>query len=946
MKYVFPDKTTIMKKIILLFLLCASTLLNAQSSYRDLPGKWRLGFNMGGIWESSDVKPIPGLGGGFVLEKILNKRADAFLGFSLGFRYLGGRTYGINGTPTYDIANNEALNGTFNKAIRYDSVPGFFYANHKTFIQEGALELKMNFPNLERKTGIIFHLWGGIGIGKYKTWIDALDKDGKMYDFSNIKNQNATQSDLSHIFDNKYETLAQGSGTNGTLCFIPSLGVGLGYRLGKGVALVFEEKVSFPGTNLLDGIEYPKNCPITGSKDFYNYTSVGIVFTFYGNHSSSGSSTSTGNTTGTQTTTTTKHATYIPPPPVVYPPTVVITYPGNNFQSPYDYTTVNASLTNVSSAQQINISQNGYAINHFTYNANNGTLHFQTFLSQGANNFVITASNQGGTASQALTIHYNPIVFNSGGFTTGTTTTTTTTGTVVTTGTVTPSHTVTTTTTTGTVVTTGTVTPTHTVTTTTTGTVSPSHTVTPTLTVTTTGTVSPTHTVNPTLTVTPTGSVTPTGTVSIGTATVSPTGTVTSTLSGTISPVHGVPVKPVVTFIDPASYSSETTSDSYNVTGTVLNVSNSSQVSITVNGTNLSAFTYNNSNRQVNFTTNLQLGYNTITITGTNSAGSDTKSEIINHKPAGKPPKVVISNPSTSPFTSLQNNVIVSGYVYNVLSSANVNVTANGAPTTFNYNIYTHEISVAAYLVAKNTTVKISATNEVGSDAQSIELIYKEQIVINPKGDSSRSVLNIPTVTTETRTQEHGGGIHGSHNFPEINVLSPSVDPFYTNTGNISISATIDYIVNPADVTVTYNGIQVSVTFDMGSKYLNFSSPLKPGLNTFMINAANQNGSKSKPININYTPIIVNTAPAGNSGGGNNNNSGPTFNHGGWHIGGGNNTSPSPNTSPNSFPPNNGGQTSPVKPNFNTSPAPPVKPANNDAAPPSSPQIKFGSRPR
>jgi hypothetical protein len=338
----------------------------------------------------------------------------------------------------------------------------------------------------------------------------------------------------------------------------------------------------------------------------------------------------------------------------------------------------------------------------------------------------------------------------------------------------------------------------------------------------------------------------------------------------------------------------------------------------------------------------LQLGYNTITITGTNSAGSDTKSEIINHKPAGKPPKVVISNPSTSPFTSLQTNVIVSGYVYNVLSSANVNVTADGAPTTFNYNIYTHEISVAAYLVAKNTTVKISATNEVGSDAQSIELIYKE-LVINPKRDSVRTVLTIPTVTTETRTQEHGGAIHGSHNFPEINVLSPSVDPFYTNTGNVSVSATVDYIVNPADVTVTYNGIQVSVTFDMGSKYLNFSSPLKPGLNTFIINAANQNGSKSKPVNINYTPITVNPTPPANSGGGNNNNSsGPTFNHGGWHIGGGNNTntSPPPNTIPN-----NGGQTSPVKPNFNNSPAPPVK--NNDTAPPSPPQIKFGGgRPR
>ncbi|HWY38197.1 MAG TPA: hypothetical protein VNY73_06530, partial [Bacteroidia bacterium] len=75
-----------MKKVILLLLMASLCgFVNAQSSYTDMPGRWRLGFNMGGIWESSDVKPIPGLGGGFTLEKILNKRSDAFLGFSLGF---------------------------------------------------------------------------------------------------------------------------------------------------------------------------------------------------------------------------------------------------------------------------------------------------------------------------------------------------------------------------------------------------------------------------------------------------------------------------------------------------------------------------------------------------------------------------------------------------------------------------------------------------------------------------------------------------------------------------------------------------------------------------------------------------------------------------------------------------------------------------------------------
>ncbi len=879
-------KTTTMKKVILLFLLVLSGLVNAQNSYTDLPGRWRLGFNMGAIWESSDVKPIPGLGGGFNIEKILNKRSDVFLGFSLGFRYLGGRTFGLNTSPTYDLANNKALNGTFNPAVNYDTVPGFFYANHKTFIQEGALELKMNFPSLEKRTGIIFHLWGGIGIGKYKTWIDALDKDGKMYNFSSLQSQSVSQSDLSRIFDKNYETLAQGSGTNGTLCFIPSIGIGLGYRLGKGVALVFEHKISFPGTNLLDGIEYPKNCPVTGSKDFYNYTSVGLVFTFYGGHHATQTGTTTNNTvytntTGTQTVTNTNNTNYTPP--VVYPPTVVITYPANNYSSPYDYTTVNATLQNVSSSQQISISQNGYAINHFTFNAYNGTLHFQTFLSQGVNNFVVVASNQGGTASQGLTINYIPVQ--------------TFTATTIPTNTVVSTNTITTTTqtltiNTNTLVATNTVVTTHTAVAT--HTVAPTTTVSPTFTFSNTGTITPTNTVVPTFT-------------SIATNTVVPNNNIHGTATAEV-------IKPIVTFIDPSVYPTETTSETYNVNATVFNISTNSQVSVTVNGNSLTQFTYNATTKTVSFLINLQLGYNTITITGTNGGGSDSKSAIINHKPTVKPPKVSITNPSSSPFTTLQNNVIISGYVYNVISSANITVTANGAPTTFNYNMSTHEINVPVYLTVSNTQVNISATNTFGSDAQSIELVFKK--VVADSGTSANT-------GTGGNTTGGMGGIHGNHSKPEITVLSPVADPFYTNTGVVSVSANVNNVLDANKVFVSYNGIQVSFTYDINSKHLNFSSPLKPGLNTFVIDASNPYGAASKSININYTPINVNP-----NSGGNNNSSGPSYNHGGWNIGGiinnsgGNNNSTNNGGSQNPPPHKvnqDGGQANPPAP-INTNP--------------------------
>src|SRR6185369_6947109 len=146
------------------------------------------------------------------------------------------------------------------------------------------------FPAFEQRTHLIFHIWGGIGIGKFKTWIDAKDKAGNMYNLSTLNGQNVNQSDLSRIYTGSYETLAEGSGSNGTIRVLPSAGVGFGVRLGKYVALVLEHKVSMPFTDYLDGYAFSGS----GSciNDWYHYTGVNMIFTLH----ASGSSSSSGNT--------------------------------------------------------------------------------------------------------------------------------------------------------------------------------------------------------------------------------------------------------------------------------------------------------------------------------------------------------------------------------------------------------------------------------------------------------------------------------------------------------------------------------------------------------------------------------------------------------------------------------------------------------------------------
>lgn len=950
MKYVFLDKTPVMKKYILLLLLPVLCLsLKAQNTYTDMPGRWRLGFNMGAIWETSDVSPIPGLGGGFNIEKILNKHVSP-IGFSLGFRYLGGRTYGLNGNASFDIKDNTALNGTGDQGVRYDSLPGYFYANHKTFIQEGALELKMNFPRFEQRTHIIFHIWGGIGIGKFKTWIDAKDAKGNMYDFTALGGKTVAQSEISKVYDGSYETLADGSGRNGTIRPIPSFGAGLGFRLSPSVAFVIEHKVSLPLTDKLDGFTYAGACP----NDFYHYTSANLIFTFGTKSKTSGnSSTHTDNTVYTNNTNTTNTQTVTPnnatntattntvpaTPKVLYPPTVKITYPSNNYLSQYDNVSVSAQLQNITSSQQISIMLNGYPLTHFSFNPSNGMLNFQSFLALGNNYFTVTGTNNDGSASDNVNVVYNP-QFNAGGNIINNGTTVVTTNTVTTTNTNTVATTVT-----PTVTTingdnpTGTVTVhTNTTTANNTTTVTPTGTVT---TVTPTGTVG-IHTNTVTTTGTPTVS---TGTVGTGihTSTVNPTGTGTvSTIhTGTTSPTtgtgtltaNGIGQAPVIQIYNPSENPYDEVNSFYNVSASVLNITSASQLSISVNNQPITLFTYSTHNKMLGFNVQLAEGKNTVVINATNQYGSDSKSTIISHR-LGKPPKVLITLPASSPFTTLNTGAHIAGFVYNVKAATDIQVTAAGSMVSFNYNPADNSVAVNLTLQAETTQVVIKGTNQFGTDQQAVDLIYKK---VNGPGVT----INTDSLKNQNGMSGTGGGIvHGNgpgngggHSKPEITVLTPVSDPFYTNNSSVSVTANINMVLNASDVSVSCNGAVVPASYDVYSKKLVFNAPLKPGMNTFVINASNMYGSSSKQVNVSYTPVNTNL----NSNPGNNNTGKPNINipnnNGNNNNGNNNGGMPKVNTNPGrTVTPgtNNSNQTNP---NNGQSPKPSLNPGNTQPAP-------------
>jgi len=883
-----------MKKIIFAALILFSSKIFSQATYTDQAGKWRLGLNAGAMWQTSDVTPHAGIAGGFTIERILNKKADALIGFALGLRYLSGNCTGLDTKPSYGVAHNTALNGTFDSTINYAKNGGVFYNNYKTYIHEGALELKINFPRFEQKTNIIFHVFGGIGICNYKTWINALDVNGNMYDFSTLQNaQNVTAADVKKVLNGSYGTLAQGSSSTGTTTWLPSVGVGLGYKLSRHFSLVFEYRVSFPRTNLLDGVTYDLNNEPIRNNDFYNYASANLLFTIFGRqHTSSYNTTpvySNANTyttpNPTNNTTTVYNNNYSIPQnnvtPVyggggqqqVYPPYVNITFPANNYSSQGNYVSVQGNVQNIQSANQIAISQNGYPIKYFSYDPYSGNFNFQTFLQQGTNNIIVTANSPYGTGSQGVVVFYNPPYTPYSG------------------GTINPN-------------------------------IGGNNY--------TNNTYQNTGTINPNV-VTPTNNGYQYNTnqiTTINTNAVTPTNTVSNTaphFGGTIVPAQ-LESKPIVQFTDPFHSPEDVFNPTFNVSATVQNITLANQITVTINGNSIQQFNFNPSTKTLNFAVNLLTGFNSIHISATNAAGTDAKSTVIDYKPVGKPPRIDVFNPASSPYTSLQPNMIVNGYVYNVTSSSDITVNYNGNILSFNYNNNTHEIDIQVNLLNGSNQLNITATNSFGNDAKPLTLIYQTQPTFtvgphtiignngtptftatphtfngnqsqptftatqsNPLGNQTAPTFTVgphttignngtPTFTATqgnpygnqgNNTGNNGGAANnnmggGIHREPEITLTSPQNNPYTTMSGVISISANLNYMFGNSSASVMYEGNQVSFSYNpLSSELLNFTSPLKPGMNTFVIKATNPYGTVTKNVDINYVP----TNPNGNVNG-------------------------------------------------------------------------------
>ncbi len=278
-----------MKRIaLLLFLALSAAQLSAQQTNSHFSnrerGWWTFGIDGGLAYQSSDVRTqFNGWGAGLTLGKNLLYRPGGMFSFDLRGRGLFTRSYGVDAVRSFGLQRNDALNGNYLSSLNYildKSAPNdssFVYHNYRHSMGELGLEGVLTFNRLRERTGIVFALFGGVGLDFYRTRTDQLIND-QIYNYLGISSENSKNivlADLKDMRDGKYESLADGFTEQSLKAgLMPGAGFELGYQMSPRFVVGIGHKITFSRTDILDGQRWTDNNAATGDNDWQHYTNL------------------------------------------------------------------------------------------------------------------------------------------------------------------------------------------------------------------------------------------------------------------------------------------------------------------------------------------------------------------------------------------------------------------------------------------------------------------------------------------------------------------------------------------------------------------------------------------------------------------------------------------------------------------------------------------------
>lgn len=866
-----------MKNIFTLIIgLLLTTITFAQKVDYDNDTRWFWGLNVGGTWTKTDIPYRLDIGGGLIVGKQLNFNYGKVFSFDIRGRYLTGLWKGYN-TDTTNVSGNSIYQ-------EYTNANKPVYLNFGTRVHELSLELAIHLNNLRANTGFDPYIFGGIGYTWYHTAGDLKNGFGEIYDYDTLSSPNPSQHDIASMTDKKFETSLNGSGFQGA--FMPSLGFGIGYQFGKGFSMGIEHKTTF---TLADNFDANHNSSGKYANDWYHYTSLYLRFHIrrhYADYSDTTTRTNTNNVVNT-------------PQPVNTPPIVNFVNPpspGSTVTMP-TYV-IKGRIQHVSSAQNVVFRQNGNYVTNFSFNPSTQTFQATVTLVPGQNVFELTGTNNFGTASDQTSINYikergnppvvtyinpssNPITVQNPNYNLSATVvnvsgreqvTMTLNGNPVNFTFDNNTHVATSALTliqgSNVIVTTGTNSY-GTDSKSTTILYNPAQTIQPPVVYFVNPNVNPytttqtsfgieadvlnvadaqhivfkqNGTVNANFSFNPTTKRLTSNVVLIpgqNVFEVIGTNQAGSASASTIIVYNRpAPKPPVVTITNPSINPYETSNAVFNLNATVLNVTQKSQIKVTLNGQNITAFDYYASTNGVTSMLNLVQGANTVIVTGTNADGTDSKQTTIIYKPVQtvQPPVVTFTNPNVNPYSTNTANYTVTASILNVTQASGVNVIVNGSNFTA-FSFANGVVTFPLVLIEGANTITITGTNTAGTDSKTQTILYRKPVTVQP---------------------------------PIVTFVNPNVNPTTVAVASFPVKAHVQYVSGASQITLKINGaVSTNFSYSTSTEMMEFSTGLVNGSNIIEITGTNSAGSDTKSTTIIYRapnptlpPVVTITNPA------------------------------------------------------------------------------------
>ena len=761
---------------LLLFVLTVQIANAQQVDYNS--SKWFWGLNYGGTWHSTDLSHERYNGWGLTLGRSYNYDYGRNLSFDLRGRFLSGEWYGQSDALTQLTSSvHPALGALYSNNANY-------VHNFRSDIRELDLELVIHAGRLRERTGWDPFVFGGLGLTWQQTWADALlDSTISIYDYNSLDPQKPAQQQLIGVLDDIYETRLDGlQGNDWAVNWMPSLGFGLAYHKGR-FSIGVEHKTTFTMADAFDGLI--QTDPRLRN-DWYHYTS-GFFQIHFKNRAPKPISSRDNNPINNQSP-------FIPD--CLQPNVQVINGQINPITVQQSVFLLNASISGHLNNNQVQILHNGMLLNGFNFNPNNGLLQRSINLLPGSNTIRVTAFNDCGSAFDQIMINYDdclsPQLFWLHPSAPGTTTNqnifslnvqlagSTQNGQLVV-----------------------------------------LHNNIPVANAQQIG-----NTISANLVLTP-----GLNTFQVRYSNACGTAQINSSINfqNCLAPIITV-TSPV---INTTLYNA-----ALRLRATISHISNRNNIKIILNGLEQTAFTFNQSG-QLELSTQLLSGINTITITAANDCGSDIQTFTYNFNDCQAP---IISLQGNLNIASANNPIVVSSPNFTVSatlqympSQNGLSVTNNGAPVAFdftngNFNSINGSLNATINLQPGLNQIVINAVRSCGQAAQTIFVRYDNCIA------------------------------------PAITLMQPTASGTTTSNQTLALVANVSQVATSQSIQVTWNG--TSVPFSWTNNQVTSTINLQQGNNMIEIQATNACGNDTENLVINLVqcqaPQISVNAPIPN----------------------------------------------------------------------------------